>query len=376
MLFRSFGLTIAYFISEEELRMCRRDKKALYDDHLDVLINTLYKREDDTVSQNRYGTPAPILHPHVYDTFVKKIAIRQHGTEDVDSLNLSHLARDWHMVSLYNVANGVLVSASIRTIYRRMVVGNEASVVELKSLLDRKGKSRLEGIENLTEGVYILQNSNDEPGGVIQIRLDLNEKEKLSEYGFFFSKEDAEAYVVIKESEAMKSRLKEMEVELARAKLEHGSEELVSGGRVRDSKEKEAKQKEKEAKLKAKIAEMEHERKVHEAETKASTEKLSTISNMLVGTGTILTAVAGLGTLAMKFMSTKATAATAAKAALSAAGGGTISTGVGTALGVVAKVGAAVGTGIAAASSTPLVLVGLGLAAVGGLCAWAAGWFD
>lgn len=365
-----YGLTVAYFISEEELRNTRKANKALYDTELDVLINTLYKGEDKLTNNRRYATPVPILHPHVYDNLVRVAVIQQHGTNDVNNLNISNLARDWHMPSLYRVGAGVLVSRNkdIQTLYRRMVVGNEASVVEIKALVG-------EGVQDLQEGVYILQDSDD-LGGLIQIRLDLHDYEKLEKYGFYRSKADAEAYVVIKETEAMKSRLKEMEVELARAKLEHGSEELVSGGRVRESKEKEAKQKEKEAKLKAKIAEMEHERKVHDAEIKASTEKLSTISNMLIGTGTILTAVAGLGTLVMKFMSAKATTATAAKAALSAAGSGTISTGVGTALGVVAKVGAAVGTGIAAASSTPLILVGLGLAAVGGLCAWAAGWFD
>lgn len=365
-----YGLTVAYFISEEELRNTRKANKALYDTGLDVLINTLYKGEDKLTNNRRYATPVPILHPHVYDNLVRVAVIQQHGTNDVNNLNISNLARDWHMPSLYRVGVGVLVSRNkdIQVLYRRMVVGNEASVVEIKALVG-------EGVQDLQEGVYILQDSDD-LGGLIQMRLDLHDYEKLEKYGFYRSKADAEAYVVIKETEAMKSRLKEMEVELARAKLEHGSEELVSGGRVRESKEKEAKQKEKEAKLKAKIAEMEHERKVHDAEIKASTEKLSTISNMLIGTGTILTAVAGLGTLAMKFMSAKATTATAAKAALSAAGSGTISTGVCTALGVVAKVGAAVGTGIAAASSTPLVLVGLGLAAVGGLCAWAAGWFD
>ena len=365
-----YGLTVAYFISEEELRNTRKANKALYDTGLDVLINTLYKGEDKLTNNRRYATPVPILHPHVYDNLVRVAVIQQHGTNDVNNLNISNLARDWHMPSLYRVGAGVLVSRNkdIQTLYRRMVVGNEASVVEIKALVG-------EGVQDLQEGVYILQDSDD-LGGLIQIRLDLHDYEKLEKYGFYRSKADAEAYVVIKETEAMKSRLKEMEVELARAKLEHGSEELVSGGRVRESKEKEAKQKEKEAKLKAKIAEMEHERKVHDAEIKASTEKLSTISNMLIGTGTILTAVAGLGTLAMKFMSAKATTATVAKAALSAAGSGTISTGVGTVLGVVAKVGVAVGTGIAAASSTPLILVGLGLAAVGGLCAWAAGWFD
>lgn len=365
-----YGLTVAYFISEEELRNTRKANKALYDTGLDVLINTLYKGEDKLTNNRRYATPVPILHPHVYDNLVRVAVIQQHGTNDVNNLNISNLARDWHMPSLYRVGAGVLVSRNkdIQTLYRRMVVGNEASVVKIKALVG-------EGVQDLQEGVYILQDSDD-LGGLIQIRLDLHDYEKLEKYGFYRSKADAEAYVVIKETEAMKSRLKEMEVELARAKLEHGSEELVSGGRVRESKEKEAKQKEKEAKLKAKIAEMEHERKVHDAEIKASTEKLSTISNMLIGTGTILTAVAGLGTLAMKFMSAKATTATVAKAALSAAGSGTISTGVGTVLGVVAKVGVAVGTGIAAASSTPLILVGLGLAAVGGLCAWAAGWFD
>ena len=366
-----FGLTIAYFISEEELRKCRKGKKALYDDHLDVLINTLYKRENANVNTNRYGTHAPILHPHVYDTFVKKITIRQHNTENVDSLNLSHLARDWHMPSLYSVINGALVSKDTQVLYRRMVVGNEASVVELKSLLDRKGKPRLEGIDNLTEGVYILQNT-DEPGGIVQIRLDLNEKEKLSEYGLYHSEEDAKAYVVIKETEAEAARRKELENELAKAKLAQGSEELISGERLRESKEREAE-------LKAKIAEMEHERKSREADAKANSEKLSAMSNMIVGTGTILTAVAGLGTLAIKYMSAKA-ATGAAVSGLSAAAAGSTATSVGLGLGTLVKAGAAistaVGAGVAAASSTPLILVGLGLAAVGGLCAWAAGWFD
>lgn len=359
-----FGLTIAYFISEEELRKCRKGKKALYDDHLDVLINTLYKRENANVNTNRYGTHAPILHPHVYDTFVKKITIRQHNTENVDSLNLSHLARDWHMPSLYSVINGALVSKDTQVLYRRMVVGNEASVVELKSLLDRKGKPRLEGIDNLAEGVYILQNT-DEPGGIVQIRLDLNEKEKLSEYGLFHSEEDARAYVVIKETEAETARNKQAELSLDKL--------------VRESKKKETKHKEKEAKQKAKMAEMDHDRKRYEADAKASAEKLSAMSNMIVGVGTLLTGFVGLGTLAIKYMSAKA-ATGAAVSGLSAAAAGSTATSVGLGLGTLVKAGAvistAVGAGVAAASSTPLILVGLGLAAVGGLCAWAAGWFD
>ena len=356
-----YGLTIAFFISEEDIRKSRSNKKAMYDPTLDVVINPLFKDNDGMVDSRRYGTVTPILHPHVYDNIVRKIAIRQHDTRDVVSVNLSHFARDHRMPSLYSASGCVLVSRDVQTLYKRVVVGNESSVIEIKSLIDHKGNEFREGIGDLHEGVYILQDYR-EAGEMVQIRIDIHDKDKLKEHGIYYSEEDAEAYIVIKETEAQTAKNKQKELEL---------EELARG-----SKKKEAKQKEKEAELKAKIAEMEHERKSREADAKASTEKLSTMSNMLVGVGTILTGIVGIGTLATKFMSAKAATATAAKAALSAAGSGTISTGVGTALGVVAKVGAAVGTGIAAASSTPLALVGLGLAAVGGLCAWAAGWFD
>ena len=363
-----YGLTVAYFISEEELRNTRKANKALYDTGLDVLINTLYKGEDKLTNNRRYATPVPILHPHVYDNLVRVAVIQQHGTNDVNNLNISNLARDWHMPSLYRVGTGVLVSRNkdIQTLYRRMVVGNEASVVEIKALVG-------EGVQDLQEGVYILQDSED-LGGLIQIRLDLHDYEKLKEHGFYRAKDDAEAFIANKKNEAKEAKIKELENELALAKVElekskikHGGEELISGERLREFKEREAE-------LKAKVAEMEHERKSRDAAAKNHTEKLSAMSNIILGTGTILTAFAGLGTLAVKYMSAKA--ATTAAASGLAAGSGTISTGVGTALGVVAKVGAAVGTGIAAASSTPLMLVGLGLAAVGGLCAWAAGWFD
>lgn len=351
-----YGLTVAYFISEEELRNTRKANKALYDTELDVLINTLYKGEDKLTNNRRYATPVPILHPHVYDNLVRVAVIQQHGTNDVNNLNISNLARDWHMPSLYRVGAGVLVSRNkdIQTLYRRMVVGNEASVVEIKALVG-------EGVQDLQEGVYILQDSDD-LGGLIQIRLNLHDYEKLEKYGFYRAKNDAEAYIVEKQTTALKAEIELLKAQAEKTKAENSSEEIISDKVAR--------------KHKVKVAKMEHKRKAREAADKASAEKLSTMSNMLVGVGTILTGIVGIGTLATKFMSAKATTATAAKAALSAACGGTISTGVGTALGVVAKVGAAVGTGIAAASSTPLVLVGLGLAAVGGLCAWAAGWFD
>ena len=356
-----YGLTIAFFISEEDIRKSRSNRKAMYDPTLDVVINPLFKDHDGMVDSRRYGTVTPILHPHVYDNIVRKIAIRQHDTKDVVSVNLSHFARDHRMPSLYSASGCVLVSRDVQTLYRRAVVGNESSVIEIKSLIDHKGNELREGIRDLHEGVYILQDYR-EAGEMVQIRIDIHDKDKLKEHGIFYSKEDAEAYVMIKETEAEAAKNKQ--------------KELDRNERLFESKEKEAKQKEKEAKLKAKIAEMEHERKSREADAKANTEKLNTMSNILVGVGTILTGVVGIGTLATKYMSAKTATATAAKAALSAAGSGTISTGIGTALGVAAKVATAVGTGIAAASSTPLALVGLGLAAVGGLCAWAAGWFD
>lgn len=358
-----YGLTVAYFISEEELRKARNANKALYDTELDVLINTLYKRDDKTTNGRRYGTTVPVIHPHVYDNLARIAFIQKHGASDVNNLNISNLARDWHMASLYKVATGVLISRdkNIQVLYRRMVVGDEASVVEVRSLIDRDGKELHDGVRNLQDGVYILQDSEN-VGELVQIRLELHDFDKLKEYGFFRSEEDARAYVVFKETEAEAARRAQTELKLEKL--------------TRISKKREAKQKGKEAKYKAKIAEMEHVRKVNEATIKANAEKLNTMSNILVGIGTVLTGVISIGTLAMKYASAKVTTATAAKAALSAAGSGTISTGIGTALGVVAKVGAAVGTGIAAASSTPLVLVGLGLAAVGGLCAWAAGWFD
>lgn len=358
-----YGLTVAYFISEEELRKARNANKALYDTELDVLINTLYKRDDKTTNGRRYGTTVPVIHPHVYDNLARVAFIQKHGTSDVNNLNISNLARDWHMASLYKVATGVLISRdkNIQVLYRRMVVGNESSVVEVRSLIDRDGKELHDGVRNLQDGVYILQDSEN-VGELIQIRLELHDFDKLKEHGFFRSEEDAKAYVVFKETEAEAARRVQAELKLEKL--------------TRISKKREAKQKGKEAKYKAKIAEMEHVRKVNEATIKANAEKLNTMSNILVGVGTVLTGVISIGTLAMKYASAKATTATTAKAALSAVGSGTISTGVGTALGVVAKVGAAVGTGIAAASSTPLILVGLGLAAVGGLCAWAAGWFD
>lgn len=358
-----YGLTVAYFISEEELRKARNANKALYDTELDVLINTLYRRDDKTTNGRRYGTTVPVIHPHVYDNLARMAFIQKHGASDVNNLNISNLARDWHMASLYKVVTGVLISRdkNIQVLYRRMVVGNESSVVEVRSLIDCDGKELHEGVRNLQDGVYILQDSEN-VGELIQIRLDLHDFDKLKEYGFFRSEEDAKAYVVFKETEAEAARRAQAELKLEKL--------------TRISKKREAKQKGKEAKYKAKIAEMEHERKVNEATIKANAEKLNTMSNILVGVGTVLTGVISIGTLAMKYASAKAATATVAKAALSAGGSGTISTGIGTALGVVAKVGAAVGTGIAAASSTPLVLVGLGLAAVGGLCAWAAGWFD
>ena len=361
-----YGLTVAYFISEENLRKARNANKALYDTELDVLINTLYKRDDKETNGRRYGTPVPVIHPHVYDNLARVAFIQQHGTSDVNNLNISNLAMNWHMASLYKVTTGVLISRdkNIQVLYRRMVVGNEPSVVEVKSLIDRNGKELHEGVRNLQEGVYILQDSEN-VGELIQIRLYLHDFDKLSEYGFYRSEEDARAYVVFKETEAQTAKNRQAELKLEKL--------------VRISKKREVKQKEKEAKYKAKIADLEHDRKVRDADSKASAEKLSAMSNMIVGVGTLLTGFVGLGTLAVKYMSAKA-ATTAAVSGLSAAAAGSTATSVGLGLGTLVKAGAAVstavGTGIAAASSTPLILVGLGLAAVGGLCAWAAGWFD
>lgn len=361
-----YGLTVAYFISEEELRKARNANKALYDTELDVLINTLYRRDDKTTNGRRYGTTVPVIHPHVYDNLARMAFIQKHGASDVNNLNISNLARDWHMASLYKVATGVLISRdkNIQVLYRRMVVGNEPSVVEVKSLIDRDGKELHDGVRNLQDGVYILQDSEN-VGELIQIRLGLHDFDKLSEYGFYRSEEDARAYVVFKETEAQTAKNRQAELKLEKL--------------VRISKKREVKQKEKEAKYKAKIADLEHDRKVRDADAKANAEKLNAMSNMIVGVGTLLTGFVGLGTLAVKYMSAKA-ATTAAVSGLSAAAAGPTTTSVGLGLGTLVKAGAAVGTavrtGIAAASSTPLVIVGLGLAAVGGLCAWAAGWFD
>ena len=358
-----YGLTVAYFISEEDLRKARNSNKALYDTELDVLINTLYKRDDKISNGRRYGTPIPVIHPHVYDNLARVAFIQRHGTGDISNLNISNLAINWGMTSLLKAVNGVLISRdkNIQALYRRVVVGNKSSVVEVRSLIDHNGKWLHEGVRDIQEGVYILQDSEN-VGELIQIRIGIHDVDKLSEYGFYRSKADAEAYNVFKESEAESAKNRQAEIKLEKL--------------ARISKKREVKYKEKESKYKARIADLEHDRKVRDAELKANAEKLSTLSNIILGVGSLLTATVSIGTLVTKYMSAKAATATAAKAALSAAGSGTISTGVGTALGVVAKVGTAVGAGIAAASSTPLVLVGLGLAAVGGLCAWALGWFD
>lgn len=375
-----YGLTVAYFISEEELRKARNANKALYDTELDVLINTLYRRDDKATNGRRYGTTVPVIHPHVYDNLARVAFIQRHGGVDVNYLNVSNLARDWHMPSLFSIGSCALISRTVRKLYQRVVVGNGLSVVEVNTLLDRKGRGLRDGVELLEEGVYVLQNST-EPGELIQIRIDVNDIEKLSEYGIYHYKDDAEAYLVDKKTEARIAALKEKEIELAEreaaikeaendfkfAKLEQGDKALNHANRKLDREEQSDI-------VEAVMETMERQRKSDENIAKAKAERMSAMSNMLIGTGTILTAVAGLGTLAVKYMSAKA--ATTAVASGLAASSGTISTGIGTALGVAAKVGAAVGTGIAAASSTPLILVGLGLAAVGGLCAWAAGWFD
>ena len=367
-----YGLTIAFFISEEDIRKSRSNKKAMYDPTLDVVINPLFKDSDGMVDSRRYGTVTPILHPHVYDNIVRKIAIRQHDTRDVVSVNLSHFARDYRMPSLHSASGCVLVSRDVQTLYKRAVVGNESSVIEIKSLIDRKGNEFREGIRDLHEGVYILQDYR-EAGEMVQIRIDIHDKDKLREHGIYYSKEDAEAFIVNKQLE---DELKKANMEIAKLDAELKLAKVKQGDKALDHADRKLEQEAQSDTLKAILDMSERERKSKEAIAKAKAERMSAISNMLIGTGTILTAAAGLGTLAMKYASAKATTATAAKAALSAVGSGTISTGVGTALGVVAKVTTAVGTGIAAASSTPLLLVGLGLAAVGGLCAWAAGWFD
>lgn len=367
-----YGLTIAFFISEEDIRKSRSNKKAMYDPTLDVVINPLFKDNDGMVDSRRYGTVTPILHPHVYDNIVRKIAIRQHDTRDVVSVNLSHFARDHRMPSLYSASGCVLVSRDVQTLYKRAVVGNESSVIEIKSLIDHKGNEFREGIGDLHEGVYILQDYR-EAGEMVQIRIDIHDKDKLREHGIYYSEEDAEAFIVNKQLE---DELKKANMEIAKLDAELKLAKVKQGDKALDHADRKLEQEAQNDTLKAILDMSERERKSKEAIAKAKAERMSAISNMLIGTGTILTAAAGLGTLAMKYASAKATTATAAKAALSAVGSGTISTGVGTALGVVAKVTTAVGTGIAAASSTPLLLVGLGLAAVGGLCAWAAGWFD
>ena len=375
-----YGLTVAYFISEEELRKARGNSKALYDTELDVLINTLYKQSDKPINGRRYGTPVPVIHPHVYDNLARVAAIQRHGGVDVNYLNVSNLARDWHMPSLFSIGSCALISRTVRKLYQRVVVGNGLSVVEVNTLLDRKGRGLRDGVELLEEGVYVLQNST-EPGELIQIRIDVNDVEKLSEYGIYHYKADAEAYLVDKETEAMRADLNRREAELAvrEADLKEAENELKfakikQGDKALDHADRKLDREEQSDTVKAVMEAMERERKSNENMSKHKAEQMSAMSNMLIGTGTILTAVAGLGTLAVKYMSAKA--ATTAAASGLAAGTGTISTGIGTALGVAAKVGTAVGTGIAAASSTPLILVGLGLAAVGGLCAWAAGWFD
>lgn len=370
-----YGLTVAYFISEENLRKARNANKALYDTELDVLINTLYKRDDKETNGRRYGTTVPVIHPHVYDNLARVAFIQRHGGVDINYLNVSSLARDWHMPSLYSVGSCALVSSIVKKLYQRVVVGNELSVVEVNTLLDRKGRGLRDGVEHLEEGVYVLQNST-EAGELIQIRIDVNDIEKLSEYGIYHYKDEAEAYLVDKKTEARLAAIREKEAELAEWEARLKEARLKQGDKALDHADRKLEQEAQSDTLKAILDMSERERKSKETVAKAKAEGMSAISNMLIGTGTILAAAASLGTLAMKFMSAKATTATAAKAALSAAGGGTISTGVGTALGVVAKVTTAVGTGIAAASSTPLILVGLGLAAVGGLYAWAAGWFD
>lgn len=370
-----YGLTVAYFISEENLRKARNANKALYDTELDVLINTLYKRDDKETNGRRYGTPVPVIHPHVYDNLARIAFIQRRGGVDVNYLNVSSLARDWHMPSLYSVGSCALVSSIVKKLYQRVVVGNKMSVVEVNTLIDRKGRGLRDGVEHLEEGVYVLQNST-EAGELIQIRIDVNDIEKLSEYGIYHYKDEAEAYLVDKKTEARLAAIREKEAELAEWEARLKEARLKQGDKALDHADRKLDREEQSDVAKTVIDMMERERKSKETIAKAKAERMSAMSNMLIGTGTILAAAASLGTLAMKYMSAKTTTATAAKAALSAAGSGTISTGVGTALGVVAKVGAAVGTGIAAASSTPLVLVGLGLAAIGGVCAWAAGWFD
>lgn len=370
-----YGLTVAYFISEEELRKARNANKALYDTELDVLINTLYKRNDKITNGRRYGTPVPVIHPHVYDNIARIAFIQRHGGVDVNYLNVSSLARDWHMPSLYSVGSCALVSSIVKKLYQRVVVGNKMSVVEVNTLLDRKGRGLRDGVEHLEEGVYVLQNST-EAGELIQIRIDVNDIEKLSEYGIYHYKDEAEAYLVDKKTEARLAAIREKEAELAEWEARLKEARLKQGDKALDHADRKLDREEQSDVAKTVIDMMERERKSKETIAKAKAERMSAMSNMLIGTGTILAAAASLGTLAMKYMSAKATTATAAKAALSAAGSGTISTGIGTALGAVAKVVTAAGAGIAAASSTPLVLVGLGLAAVGGLCAWALGWFD
>lgn len=356
-----YGLTVAYFISEEELRKSRNANKALYDTGLDVLINTLYKGVDKLTNDRRYATPSPVLHPHVYDNLVRAAVIQQHGTNDVNNLNIANLARDWHMASLYRVTTGVLVSRNkdVQVLYKRMVVGNEASVVEIKALVG-------EGVQDLQEGVYILQDSED-LGGLIQIRLNLHDYEKLSEYGFYRSKSDAEAYIVSKETEALRAEIDRLKAKTDYAKVEQDGKKTEYAGLKLESDARSDT-------LKSEQEESDRDRKSRETIAKAKAESMTAMSNMIMGIGSLLTAAVGIGTLATKYMTAKA-ATTAAASGLSA-GAGTIGTGIGTALGVVAKVGTAVGAGVAAASSTPLILVGLGLAAIGGLCAWAAGWFD
>ena len=367
-----YGLTIAFFISEEDIRKSRSNRKAMYDPTLDVVINPLFKDNDGMVDSRRYGTVTPILHPHVYDNIVRKIAIRQHDTLDVVSVNLSHFARDHRMPSLYSVIGCILVSRDVQTLYKRAVVGGESSVIEIKSLIDRKGNEFREGISDLLEGVYILQDYR-EAGEMVQIRIDINDKDKLKEHGIYYSKVDAEAFIVDKQLE---DELKRANMEIAKLETELKLAKVKQGDKALDHADRKLEREEQSDVAKAVIDMMERERKSNENMSKHKAEQMSAMSNMLIGTGTILAAAASLGTLAMKYMSAKTATATVAKAALSAAGSSAISTGVGTALGVVAKVVTAAGAGIAAASSTPLVLVGLGLAAVGGLCAWAAGWFD
>nr|DAI56412.1 MAG TPA: hypothetical protein [Bacteriophage sp.] len=369
-----YGVTIAFFIKEEDIRKSRSNKKAMYDPTLDVLINPLFKENDGMVDTRRYGTVTPILHPHVYNNIVRKIAIRQHNTSDVASLNLSHFARDHRMPSLYSVGGCVLVSQDTQTLYKRAVVGNESSVVEIKSLIDRNGNELREGISGLREGVYILQDFGD-LGEMVQIRIDIHDKDKLKEHGIYFSKEDAEAYIVIKRTEALEASLKEKELEIEAKDQELKEAKIKQGNKTLDHENLKLDYDKSEMVLKVETANIDRDRKSRETVAKSEAEKYTATSNMFVAIGSIFTGMATVGALTYKIATAKA-ATTAAITAGSAVAAGTTATSVGVGLGAAAKIGTAIGTAATAVVSSPVALAAVGVAAVAGVCSWLAGWFD